>query len=62
MVNIPQAGLVAPAAGFVVDGRVAPPLSVTELVELYVNPAGSASDSETAVAVPVLDALAAVIV
>ena len=37
MTKVLQAGIVAFAAGFVVEGRVAPPDSVTSVVELKVN-------------------------
>src|SRR5438105_2942949 len=44
MVKLLQLGTAAPAAGLVVEGRVAPPASVTDTVELYVKFAGSVSE------------------
>ena len=53
MLNVPQAGVVAPAAGLLVAVRVAPPPNTGALFEAKVNPDGRVSVSTTPVADPV---------
>src|ERR1051326_4433712 len=50
IVKVLHAGTASPTLGFVVEGRVAPPASVTEPVEAYVKLAGSVSETARLVA------------
>ena len=60
IVKTPQFGTVSPTVGFVVEGLVAPLFSVTEPVELKVNPVGSVSEIIKFMADPLPAALATV--
>ena len=62
MLKAPQLGEVAPAAGFEIEVRVAPPASTTESVVARLSGDGSASESTAPVAVPYPAAFEAVMV
>ena len=60
--KVPQAGVAEPAAGFVTAVRLAPPARTMPLVDAYVSPAGSGSETTEPVAAARPAAFATVIV